>query len=198
MLDTILARIVSNDELHARWLNTLSYMEYVGARKMMKSQQESDIDEVMLEHMAEEIRHALILKKIVRRNFSEDLADYSEANMLHKPAAKLYFQRIDSMSGEQTKSARHAYLLTSYLIETRALKFYSAYDKQLKMDSSFRLVAIINQETRHLSAIENALVSSDKEFLANQDFLLKYEEQCFGEWLSSLAQEVEKYDTRTC
>ncbi len=37
-LEALVDRIVADPALHARWLNTFSYLEYVGFRKIVKSQ----------------------------------------------------------------------------------------------------------------------------------------------------------------
>ncbi|MCA9506950.1 MAG: hypothetical protein KC505_00835 [Myxococcales bacterium] len=197
MIDDILDRIISNDKLHALWLNTLSYLEYVGARKMMKSQWEEDVDYSVLEHMAEEIRHALILKKIARKKFTLDVSNFSAACMLEKHAAKNYFQKIDAKSSEQASSTRYAYLLTSYLIETRALKLYGAYQNQLKKREMFQLSPIINQEERHLQTIKCMLIDLDPALEAKQYFYLAYEEECFHEWLELLVQRLDSYESYT-
>lgn len=36
-LEDLVERIVADPALHARWLNTFSYLEYVGIRKIVKS-----------------------------------------------------------------------------------------------------------------------------------------------------------------
>ena len=37
-LEGLISQIVADPALHARWLNTFSYLEYVGFRKIVKSQ----------------------------------------------------------------------------------------------------------------------------------------------------------------
>ena len=58
-----LERIVAQPAIHARFINTLSRLEYVGARKLMKSQDSSGLDRETLQHLVEETRHAWMLKK---------------------------------------------------------------------------------------------------------------------------------------
>ena len=59
----VLSELVKHNELHAKFLNTISLMEYMGARKIVKSQLEKNVDSEVLAHMTEEIRHAQIFKK---------------------------------------------------------------------------------------------------------------------------------------
>ena len=46
--DALLTRIVRLPVVHARFLNTLSMMEYIGARKIMKSQADRYFDVELL------------------------------------------------------------------------------------------------------------------------------------------------------
>ena len=62
-----LERIVAQPAIHARFINTLSRLEYVGARKLMKSQDSSGLDRETLQHLVEETRHAWMLKKLACR-----------------------------------------------------------------------------------------------------------------------------------
>lgn len=196
MLVHILTRIINDKVLHARWLNTLSFMEYVGARKIMKSQDENSIDDEVLEHMAEEIHHAHFLKKAIRKYLSQDATSFAELNLLAKSAAITYFQQLDAMSAERACSARHAYLLTSYIVETRALDLYTTYEKLLRDQRLFRLTSIVCQERRHLHEIRDKLVQIDQHFLTIESELLTKEAKCFSEWLLTLAREIEEYDSQ--
>ena len=56
-------RIVENPELHAKWLNTLSFMENCGARKISAGEDRVKTSLLQLKHAAEEHRHAYYLKK---------------------------------------------------------------------------------------------------------------------------------------
>lgn len=57
-----LTALVKQPTLHARFLNTLSLLEFIGARKIMKSQEEDSVTPAVLAHATEEIRHAQVLK----------------------------------------------------------------------------------------------------------------------------------------
>lgn len=186
MLLQLLERIVDDDELHVRWLNTLSYLEYVGARKIIKSQNEDDIDDRVLLHMAEEIHHALFLRKIIRKHFVTRTLNFSHHCMLAKSAAKAYFKNVDRECFTHAKNPHHAYLLTSYIIETRALKLYSVYQKLLKQRAMFSIASLLSQEERHLDEIKSLLLA-DSEFLAVHDRILVEEEKFFAQLLESLA-----------
>src|ERR1700730_12813184 len=63
-LEDLIGAIVPDPALHARWLNTFSYLEYVGFRKIVKSQLAEVLAAAILGHACEEGRHALGLKKL--------------------------------------------------------------------------------------------------------------------------------------
>src|ERR1700712_1307162 len=62
-LNTLLSKIIADNQLHAKWLNTLSLMENTGARKISASEDPLTVTYIILKHAAEEHRHAFNLKK---------------------------------------------------------------------------------------------------------------------------------------
>lgn len=189
-MEAFLEKIIANDDLHARWLNTLSYLEYVGARKIFKSQHEDDIDEDLLVHMAEEIQHACFLKKLLRQNFNRSQAKFSEHDMLAKTAAKKYLQSIDAHCARYARDPYHAYLLTSYVIETRALKLYSAYEKVLREHNLFRVASILKQEEQHLHDMQAMLVEKSENFSTEAEDLIAFEMSNYDEFFSALCASI--------
>ena len=59
----VLDRVVVEPRLHARFVNTLSRLEYVGVRKILKSRRSERLDIDGLQHILDEAVHALRLKK---------------------------------------------------------------------------------------------------------------------------------------
>ena len=62
-LASVLENIVNDNLLHSKWLNTLSYMENAGAKKISASEHKEEVTLLILKHAAEEHRHAYYLKK---------------------------------------------------------------------------------------------------------------------------------------
>jgi hypothetical protein len=60
-LESLIGAVVADPALHARWLNTFSYLEYVGFRKIVKSQRA-------------EVLTAAILGHALTREFARDAA----------------------------------------------------------------------------------------------------------------------------
>ena len=59
----LLDRIVPDPRLHARFVNTLARLEYVGVRKILKSRRAERLDLDGIQHILDEAVHALRLKK---------------------------------------------------------------------------------------------------------------------------------------
>jgi hypothetical protein len=55
-IETAIAAIVVDKKLHARWLNTFSYLEYIGFRKIVKSQMAEALTNKVISHALEEGR----------------------------------------------------------------------------------------------------------------------------------------------
>jgi hypothetical protein len=57
-LEVMIDKILADDRLHAKWLNTLSMLENVGARKISAYEDPRLVTEDVLKHALEESRHA--------------------------------------------------------------------------------------------------------------------------------------------
>src|ERR1051325_9720393 len=76
-IKSLLKTIVASDALHAKRLNTLSYLENCGARKIAACEHPTLVKEEMLKHAAEEFRHAHHLKRQIERVSSNSMDTYS-------------------------------------------------------------------------------------------------------------------------
>lgn len=156
----ILQNVVANPEIHARFLNTLSLLEYIGARKIMKSQEESQINPAVLAHMTEEIRHAQILKKLAIKVGGESVLSYDEKSLLCGEEGRAYIQAIDRKACEVVgeKNALVNYLLTTLIVEERAQELYPYYDDLLApLGLGGPLRAIFREEEEHLAQVISSL-----------------------------------------
>ncbi|MFY7813899.1 MAG: hypothetical protein ACOVRK_01790 [Chryseobacterium taeanense] len=155
-LYNLLEKIVQHNESHAKWLNTLSYMENAGARKISACEHPSDVNLIQLKHAAEEHRHAYYLKKQILRVNSKICENYRNEKLLASTSTKQYLHSLDiktckylqkkfSLKKEELKYA--AYLFVTYAIEVRADKLYPVYQEILtKYSSKFMVKSIILEE----------------------------------------------------
>jgi hypothetical protein len=95
MLEECLAKILDDPNLHASWLNTFSYLEYVGFRKIVKSQASDSMSLETLGHAVEEGRHALRLKRLAVKVGGVAFDSYRAEKLLCGDAAEAYFQKLD-------------------------------------------------------------------------------------------------------
>jgi hypothetical protein len=160
-MEDVVYQIVLNPILHAKWLNTLSYLENCGARKIAGCEHPTKVKEEMLKHAAEEFRHAYYLKQQIGKICDIPMDTYSLDTMLGGFKSLHYLQALDLMTsrflinefkfyGAELK--RVSYLLVTYAIELRAGALYPLYHKVLKgLNSKVHVKAIVLEEEEHLN-----------------------------------------------
>ena len=145
--------------LEARWLHTLSLLEFVGARKISRTvaQRHPSLD--VLEHWSDETRHAAAFKRLALHEQPGELAP------LAADAALTYFKSLDEQAtrwllerAQLDQETRGAYLLVTTLIERRAMRLYPLYRSlTARPDVQLELKQIILEEADHRRTIEAAL-----------------------------------------
>ena len=194
-LHEILPQIVAEPLLHSRMVNTLSRMEYVGTRKMLKARNSARIDNDGLMHIIEEASHALRLKRAAIKlngGKEEGIATYSDEHTLAGDAAENYLQQVDraceaivadcGMSFDDQSEAN--YILSSVAIEVRADCFYPIYEQCLvEAGAPFSVSSILKDEEQHLKEMsekavmlfgDNWLDVFDKAFAAESTFFIDW------------------------
>lgn len=155
----LLQCITQKPVLEAKWLNTLSMLEFVGARKIGKTVCKDHPSLEILQHHADELRHAYLFK-----NLSLQLSQGKCVDYLCHDEALSYFQMLDHFLtewlNEETEQTNpyHNYLLVTCAIEKRAMQIYPVYQKI----TSQRVVAdslqkIIADENHHRKTIEHKI-----------------------------------------
>ena len=170
-MENTLEVIIENEDLHRRWLNTLSYLEHIGSRKIIKTQSSAHTDENTLRHAAEEARHAYLFKKMIEK-IGTGTENYASDSLLCGFSANRYFQSLDSLVKKKIKtgngSSRICYLYVTALIEERAGWLYPLYQKVLKkMNSPIDLASIIIEEERHLLEMHDGINELDSDLKIN-------------------------------
>lgn len=202
-LGALLEQVVVDASLHARFVNTLSRMEYVGVRKMLKARHAEDLDEEGLQHVIEEASHALRLKRAALKLAPDRalLEDYSEGATLGGSAGEAYMQGVDrgcereleALGLEERRRAELNYLLSSAVIEVRAEVFYPLYEQALRAaEAPFSVAAIQKDEARHLAEMEEALAAALPEHWEGLvRSALACEAGCFRAWLEAVEQSLQ-------
>ncbi len=195
----LLRAIVRERAIHARWLNTLSLLEQVGAQKIAKSQRTPFLSSMVVRHLAEESRHAQYFKRLSDRIAPGACPTYESRYLLAGRAARRYFERLDahvtgSLGGEAGAREEHpgaAYLYVTLAVERRAERVYPLYQEVLdETPVPVSLKGVIAEETHHLAEMERALAARDPGWRARADEFQAAEEALFGEWMSALARAV--------
>ncbi len=160
----IVKAVIENDVLHAKWLNTLSFLENVGARKIAACEHPTLVKEEMLKHAAEEFRHAHYLKRQIKKVSQAHLDGYTPSELLGGMAAMRYLPQLDIQACRYLKGTfigdikEGAYLFVTYAIELRAAELYPIYDEALKKAGSrVHVRSILLEEKEHLREMQEAI-----------------------------------------
>jgi hypothetical protein len=157
-----LEAICADVEVHARFLNTLSLLEHIGSRKIMLARGAAP-DGRMLQHLAEETRHAFFFKRTAEKLARRSL-DYSQASTLAGTAARFYMGRLDARITSALPSGNDAlpYLYISLVIEDRAIWAYRIYQLVLdEADCGVSLKPMLAEEKLHLDAMLHQIERQD-------------------------------------
>ncbi|MDB5031943.1 hypothetical protein [Mucilaginibacter sp.] len=198
-LNNILPAIIADNELHARWLNTLSLMENTGARKISASEDPVTVTYIILKHAAEEHRHAFYLKKQIEKT-GTDCHTYADEYLVASAYSKYYLNMLDvevcrylkkdlHLAGKELRFA--AYLLVTYAIEVRADELYPIYQDALdNAGSKINVKSIILEEEGHLEEMVNQLQKFSPQWQLHADKAVKMETRLFNDWVVALSKEV--------
>jgi len=199
-LQGIIENIVDDNVLHAKWLNTLSYMENAGAKKISASEHKEQVNLIILKHAAEEHRHAYYLKKQLDKLGGNLCKTYTNDELLTPNHTKFYLNALDvavcrylkqhfNLTGYELKFA--AYLFVTYAIEVRADELYPVYQEVLtKAKSKVNVKSIILEEEGHLEEMLNQLKSFSDDWEKHAELVIKIEQEMFENWIANLAGQL--------
>jgi hypothetical protein len=188
----LLDRVIAAD--HARFLNTLARLEYIGVRKMLKSRRAERLDLDGLQHMLDETIHALRLKKAAHAVGGEDaVKTFSAADTLAGDEGEAYFQTVDRAAEaalDDLPAERRGevnYLLSSAAIEVRAQAFYPMYESRLRaLGLPVSVAAILRDEDRHLAEMAERLAAALPDWRARLERVLAEETGAFDRFLDAV------------
>lgn len=200
----LLKKIVQDGGTHAKWLNTLSFMENAGARKISKCEHPILVSQIQLKHAAEEHRHAYYLKKQISKIDPELCKTYEDKELLASIATRQYLHSLDikacrylqdafQLNKEDLKYA--AYLFVTYAIEVRADELYPVYQQVLTEESSRIMVkSIILEEEGHLEEMINQLNEFSTDWKLHAENILTIEKVLHEQWINAITEEVVQLD----
>jgi hypothetical protein len=196
----LLDRIVPDPKLHARFVNTLARLEYVGVRKILKSRRSERLDLDGIQHILDEAVHALRLKKAAAAlgaATGADVGTFAPSATLAGDAAENYLQALDHRAEEalgdlpEGDRAEANYLLTSAAVEVRAQVFYALYDRTLRAhDAGFSVAAISKDEDRHLDEMAAGLATALPDWQRRFEPLLAAEEALYARFLGAIEEVI--------
>jgi|SRR5579863_8312506 len=197
-LASLMPIVINDDQLHARWLNTFSYLEYVGFRKIIKSQSADALSRAFLNHALEEGGHAFLLKNLAVKVGGKAFDFYTPDTMLCPEAASAYFQNLDHGCDERfaafsdAERAKIVYLYVTWLIERRALDVYGRYKTALGASPlADQLDELLGEEIGHLRQVEAGLAAGDPDHATRAPSLEAFEQNLFETFVAAVATELQ-------
>ena len=200
-MENIFSKVVKDNQLHARWLNTLSMMENAGAKKIKKCEHPILATEIILKHSSEEARHAYYLKKQISKIAKNTCPTYEKKYLLAPNMSYYYLHELDikvcrflkdnfGYKGNDLKYA--AYLLVTYAIEVRADELYPQYQDVLTAtNSTVNVKSIIAEEINHLAEMKHQLKEFSPDWGKLCSIAVELEEKLFAQWIDAVEKEIE-------
>lgn len=188
-IQAVLKQIAAEPALEARWLNTLSLLEFIGARKISRTVADRHPSLEVLGHLADETRHALAFKRLACEVAGAEISEY-----LCPQEAAAWFQTLDrELAAWTTRAVGREdvwlnYLLTTTLVEQRAMVLYPLY-KAATRQAAVRaeLGKVVTEEQSHRRQIEEACLRLLAEAgMSDLSGLKAIEERLFDGFLSAL------------
>ncbi len=198
-LESFLKYVIEDDHRHSLWLNTLSLLEHIGSRKILLTQSNEEISEMILRHATEEARHALFFKKAARNINQNFKSGFHQNELMKGSSAKIYFAKLDSLVRtnlkcseiEESSYGYLAYLYTTTLIEKRAMIVYNSYNQILETNKSeLSLSHLILEEEGHLDEMSQEIERLDPEYETRIQTLENKEDKIFRRFLTQLSSIV--------
>jgi len=199
-MEDLFQKIVSDKEVHAKWLNTLSMMENAGAKKIKNCEHPVLVNEIILKHSAEEARHAYYLKKQIKKVAPQSCPTYEKKYLMAPSVSYYYLHSLDikvcrflkekfGFKGNDLKYA--AYLLVTYAIEVRADELYPSYQQILDANkSTVNVKSIIAEEVNHLAEMKHQLSEFSKDWETLCSTVCDIESELYASWIKALQEEV--------
>ena len=197
-LKKIVDKIVQSDDMHSKWLNSLSMMENTGARKISKYEHPVTTNIIVLKHAAEEARHAYYLKKQIGKLAKDACPDYSYPYLLAPIESHHYLNMLDVEACRYIKNKlrlegralKHgAYLLVTYAIEVRADMLYGIYQDVLtRYASKVNVKSIIAEEEGHLEEMQRMLEVFHPQWKQLAEDMCAVENKLFDLWITAIGK----------
>jgi len=197
----LLHKIVADREMHARFVNTLARLEYVGVRKILKSRRSERIGLDGLQHILDEAVHALRLKKaaVALAGSGDGVLTFADGATLAGNAGESYLQALDRRAEETWRDLTldqrgdANYHLTSAAVEVRAQVFYPIYDECLRLNEvGFSVSAISKDEDRHLEEMAVGLERALPDWRRRLEAVLAAEEALYARFLIAVEAALQR------
>ena len=186
-------QVLANKRLTARYINNLSYLEYLGANAISRTYMPENVDFRLLKHYLEEARHALLFRSIAEKIGGQGMT-YAADDLLSEKAAEFYLFRVAAMvkseltaEWEVAVKNRLTLFYVSALLEHRAVAWYQILNSMFRakgMPAS--LTPILADEDAHVDDMYSYGASIDPHFRRRIDAFKIREQNLFSRYLQDI------------
>jgi uncharacterized protein YhdP len=171
-LEQLLSKVLENDQVHARFLNTLSLQENIGARKISANERPETATYMVLKHAAEEHRHAFYLKKQIGKLNEVNCPTYEPDYLLAPISSKHYLHQLDMQTSRYLQQEMN---LSKLLQQTR---------------SKVSVRSIIIEEQGHLEEMTAQLKNFDANWEEHARKIIAIEDKLYHNWIEDLSKAI--------
>ena len=199
-LKGVLERLVVDSSLHARFLNTLARVEYLGAQSHIEGVSLERLSKATLQLNVEGTRHAWMLKKLACRldrmvadSFGHQATVSGDVWDQYRLAVSRDVEEVLGVDTvESHQSDGHRQVCAAWCLLHRMVELYRAYEPLLAASGIPNVVAvIIDDKHAHLETMASNLFATDASFARHFDTLRDREYSRFREVWSHIEACVE-------
>lgn len=176
-------KFLNHRESHANLLHTFSWLEFMGARKMVRTLANPLLYNQYLDHVIEEFNHARVFKEL-----AQQISNGSSTPQLIVEF-EVYFNALETQCVRRLNQklsicdSERIYQATTFLIERRALDIYKAYYSLYSPHQNY-LQRILNEENIHLGEVRDEILNSIGDTALQE--LIDDEQKIFQNMINSL------------
>ncbi len=198
LVDSVLEKLGQDKMQMARFLNTYSYLEYIGAMTLTRSFLPEELTSHALHHLIEENDHARLFRANAEKLAGKKLT-YKAEEMLKGAAARNYIYRTASFARQKLQGLMLSSNMTgivsqysSLVAELRTVWLFPKMEQVLKAKMNVSIAKIIRDENGHVYYIDSILSRIDPHFQKRAIAILEAEAAAYMRFMNAVNTELKQ------
>lgn len=197
VVKSVLTKLAANEILMARFLNTFSYMEFIGAMTLPRSFMNDEISDHALRHLLEENDHARLFRVHGEKLANRQLT-YKTEDLFARPASRNYIYRTATYLRKNLRGSNISSNITgvvsqycSLVAEMRTAWLYPQMEMVLKENTRVSIAKIIRDESGHIYYLNSILSELDPDYQKRCAATLAVESEAFLRFMNKVNDELQ-------